>query len=304
MDTTQRWALCALLFGAALSAQAQDQLVLGSPPSAAPGQVVSVPVFLEDAAETPLGIGGAPIHQIDLSIMHSRPDVIYGCLGTTYPNCELQFKAAGQLAASTPETSSTLTNIDSLFVRRIFGEALQFTGGLDLIGYITFRLDPKAPPGTVILLRFDPAKTFLANHDGTIVDRGLKLNGTSIGVCSIITVNPPALPNGTVGYPYNQTISPSGGTAPYAFSVSSGALPGGLTLNGTTGAITGTPDSTGMFTFTITAANAIICLGSRAYSISIFPPAVAGPALDFAGLTILVILLAAAGLFVMNRLSI
>jgi hypothetical protein len=216
MTKTRRWALCALLF-AAPSAFAQDEIVLGTPSLAAPGQLVRVPVFLQDEPGTLLGTGGkAPIQWIDLSIMNSHPHLVVGCLGTTYPNCDLQFESAGVLAASPPETSGTLINIASLYVRRIFGQALQVTGGMDLIGFITFRLDPKAPLGTVIELKFDPAKTFLANHDGTIVERGLKLNGTSIEV----------------------------------------------------------------------------------------RPLPSGPALDFAGLTILVILLAAAGLFVMNRLSI
>jgi hypothetical protein len=186
MNATQRWALCALLFGAALSARAQDEIVLGSPPPAAAGQVVSVPVFLSH-------VGGSPIHWIDLSITHSRPDLISGCLGTTYPNCELQFETAGKMAVSTPETSSTLTNIDSLFVRRIFGAALSFTPGqLDLIGFIKFRLAPNPPSSGVIRLKFDSKKTFLANHDGTIIDGELTLTGTSVEV--ELCVDPPKPP--------------------------------------------------------------------------------------------------------------
>lgn len=298
----RRWALYALLFAAPSALAQQDELVLGSPLQAAPGELVRVPVCLRDVGGTPLGAGGkAPIQWIDLSITNSHPHLVVGCLGTTYPNCDLQFEAAGVLAATPPETSGTLINIASLYVRRIFGQALPVTGGLDLIGFITFRLDPKAPPGTVIRLQFDPAKTFLSNHDGTIVDRGLRLVGASIEVCPIIIVNPPTLPIGAVGDPFDQTIYASGGTAPYAFSVSSGALPGGLTLNGTTGKITGTPDSPRTSTFTITATDASGCLGSRAYSMI---AAAGSPTLDFVGLTILVILLAVAGLFVMNRLSI
>lgn len=193
MKVTRRWALCALLFTAAVSALAQDEVVLGSPPAAAPGEVVRVPVFLRDVPQTPLGLGGAPIHWIELSITNSHPHLVVGCLGTTYPNCELEFEPAGVLAASPAESSGTLINISSLYVRRIFGAPLSFTGELDLIGYITFRLDPvRAPLGTVITLQFDPAKTFIANHDGTIVDKKLKLTPASITVapCS----DPPIAP--------------------------------------------------------------------------------------------------------------
>ena len=302
MNAARRWALCALLFAAPSAFAQQDEIVLGSPSLAVPGEIVRVPVSI---SATPLDAGGAPIQWIDLSITNSHPHLVVGCLGTTYPNCDLQFQAAGVLAATPLETSGTLINIASLYVRRIFGQALPITGELQLIGYITFRLDPKAPLGTMIQLKFDPTKTFLASHEGKRIE-GLTLIDTSIAVCRIITVIPPALPNGTAGYPYNQTICASGGTAPYAFSVSSGALPPGLdllALNGTTGAITGTPDSAGTFTFTITATDANGCLGSRAYSITIADTPAGGPTLDFVGLTILVILLAAAGLFAMNRLS-
>ncbi len=190
MHAARRWALCALLF-AASSAIAQDEIALGSPSLAAPGEITRVPVFLRDVSGTPLGDGGlAPIQWIDLSITNSHPHLVLGCLGTTYPNCDLQFEPADVFAATPPETSGTLINIASLYVRRIFDRALLFTGGFDLIGYITFRLDPKAPLGTVILLQFDPKKTFVANHDGTIVDMGLKLTGTSITIADTPAVCP------------------------------------------------------------------------------------------------------------------
>lgn len=87
--------------------------------------------------------------------------------------------------------------------------------------------------------------------------------------CPVVTVNPLTLPNGSLGSAYNQTVSGSGGASPYTFSVTSGALPNGLTLNATTGAITGTPLAPGTSNFTITAVDPNGCLGSRAYVITI-----------------------------------
>jgi hypothetical protein len=49
------------------------------------------------------------------------------------------------------------------------------------------------------------------------------------------------LANATLGTAYNQKISVSGGTGALTYSISSGNLPNGLSLNGSTGAITGTP---------------------------------------------------------------
>ena len=46
---------------------------------------------------------------------------------------------------------------------------------------------------------------------------------------------------GEVDVPYTATPTVSGGTGPYTWSVTNGSLPAGLTINPTTGAITGTP---------------------------------------------------------------
>lgn len=123
--------------------------------------------------------------------------------------------------------------------------------------------------------------------------------------CPAIALSPATLPSGQVGVFYDETIVAAGGTAPYTFTVTSGTLPNGLTL-GAGGAITGTPTTAGLFNFTIRATDASpnSCSGSRAYSIAIAPAAVTGvPALDFAGLAILIVLLGAAGVLVMARLS-
>jgi len=53
-----------------------------------------------------------------------------------------------------------------------------------------------------------------------------------------------------VGVAYNSSLTATGGTSPYTFAITGGALPGGLTLNTSTGAITGTPNTPGPFTFT------------------------------------------------------
>ena len=68
-----------------------------------------------------------------------------------------------------------------------------------------------------------------------------------------VTVNPATLPDGAFDTPYSQTLtatSANGGTAPYTFLVSAGALPGGLTLSGA-GALSGTSTAAGSFNFTV-----------------------------------------------------
>jgi N-acetylneuraminic acid mutarotase len=91
--------------------------------------------------------------------------------------------------------------------------------------------------------------------------------------CPVITLLPATLPNGTINVPYNQTVSASGGTAPYSFAVTAGSLPNGLTL-GSDGLISGTPTTSGIFNFSITASDSFNCTGSLAYSIAINCPAI------------------------------
>ncbi|HMZ17883.1 MAG TPA: putative Ig domain-containing protein, partial [Blastocatellia bacterium] len=85
--------------------------------------------------------------------------------------------------------------------------------------------------------------------------------------CAGVTVLPATLPGGSIGTPYNQTISTSP-TGAFTFNVTSGALPTGLTLNSATGAISGTPTTAGIFNFTIQAGTAG-CSGSQSYAVTI-----------------------------------
>ena len=59
------------------------------------------------------------------------------------------------------------------------------------------------------------------------------------------------LPAATVGTVYSAVLSVSGGTAPYTFAVRSGLLPPGLSLNRSSGSITGMPTRNGSFPFSI-----------------------------------------------------
>ena len=92
---------------------------------------------------------------------------------------------------------------------------------------------------------------------------------TTRTVIAGISINPPTLANSNVGVNYLQTLSGTQGTGPYTFAVTAGALPPGLSLNGTSGAIAGVPTSAGSYAFTVTATDSLAQTGSRAYTIRI-----------------------------------
>ena len=92
---------------------------------------------------------------------------------------------------------------------------------------------------------------------------------SAIPALAAISVNPTSVPAGTLGQFYDNTFTASGGTAPYTFAVTSGALPPGLSLDGVSGELMGTPSSQGVFNFTITATDSLAATGARAYAMSV-----------------------------------
>lgn len=84
-----------------------------------------------------------------------------------------------------------------------------------------------------------------------------------------ISIAPASLPAGTAGIAYSTTsLAASGGNAPYAFSLASGALPSGLTL-ASNGTLSGTPTSSGNFSFTAKVTDAFSYTGTRSYTLTI-----------------------------------
>jgi len=59
------------------------------------------------------------------------------------------------------------------------------------------------------------------------------------------------LPAGTVNESYNAVLAVGGGSSPYHFSVKTGALPPGISLNPATGAFSGKPTTAGNFSFEV-----------------------------------------------------
>ena len=108
------------------------------------------------------------------------------------------------------------------------------------------------PPGgkfSQIALVFQHACAVRTN--GTLTCWGQNYGGQA----PRIALTPATLPDGAYGVAYHQAFSASGGTAPYTFVVVNGELPPGITLS-TAGQLNGVPSAGGIFTFTISVADA------------------------------------------------
>ncbi|MGY4495458.1 autotransporter domain-containing protein [Pseudomonas sp. TE3610] len=79
-----------------------------------------------------------------------------------------------------------------------------------------------------------------------------------------------ALAAARVGSAYSQSITATGGTAPYHYTAT--GLPTGLALDPSTGLISGTPSTVGQYSFSITATDSLSNTGSAAYTLSIAEP--------------------------------
>jgi hypothetical protein len=71
---------------------------------------------------------------------------------------------------------------------------------------------------------------------------------------------------------YSQTLATTGGLAPFTWSITSGSLPAGLTLNANTGVISGTPTTAGSSSFTVQSTDAKSAAATKVLTITVYLP--------------------------------
>jgi subtilase family serine protease len=119
---------------------------------------------------------------------------------------------------------------------------------------------------------------------GVVSCGGGSSSGSGSGGVTALAISCTLPATAQVGASYSGSCSASGGIAPYAYSITSGSLPAGLTLNASTGAITGTPTLQGTGSFTVTATDSESPAMTASQAVSNFT--VAAPAVETGNITI------------------
>jgi hypothetical protein len=103
---------------------------------------------------------------------------------------------------------------------------------------------------------------------------GAPINGSALNIDEVILCTTHALSiapddgvSGMVGQRFTKRIPLTGGTAPYVWSIMSGSLPPGLSLNATTGTISGIPNIDGNSEFVLSATDANGVTARRFFSL-------------------------------------
>ena len=110
-----------------------------------------------------------------------------------------------------------------------------------------------------------------AAGSGDLATGGVVLMGPAV-YSSTPSVTTTSLPSGTVGIGYSTTLLATGGSVPYSWSIASGPLPSGLTMN-SSGVISGTPHAQGTKSFVAKVTDASNQTATKSLTLSVNAPA-------------------------------
>jgi uncharacterized Ntn-hydrolase superfamily protein len=203
--------------------------------------------------------------------------------GTTTSSCPV-------ITIAPPPISLACVLLSTGQVGVAYSSSLVATGG---VAPYTFSIVGSLPAGLTLngstgAITGTPTAAGTSTFTAKVVDATGTAAGTTTSSCPVITIAPPPinlacvlLSTGQVGVAYSSSLMATGGVAPYTYSIASGSLPAGLTLNASTGAITGTPTAAGTSTFTAKVVDATgSAAGTTTSSCPVITIAAAAPALS------------------------
>lgn len=194
-----------------------------------------------------------------VNVTGSNPSVKYSLHNTVSSGSGATPLNSALLATSSPELLSTF------LVSNTITGTVQFTdNGVPITGCTAVVLASNAATCSTSFSTIG-LHSISATYSGDaafLTSSGTLAGGINVG----LPVSPSVLVAPQVGVAYSATLSASGGTAPYTFSLTSNTtLPPGLTLS-SAGVISGTPTTAGTYAVSVSAQDASLMSGSRNYS--------------------------------------
>jgi hypothetical protein len=95
-------------------------------------------------------------------------------------------------------------------------------------------------------------------------------NPFKISSCGPLEIVTDSLSDAHETVPYEENLTAAGGVLPYFWSLISGAMPAGFTLENNTGTISGRPEMTGAYFFTIEVEDGVGTTASREYCLDVY----------------------------------
>jgi hypothetical protein len=198
--------------------------------------------LVSNATTSPMGIllFGSGLAATSASVISVNPSSL------AFPNVNVAGSSTQPLTISNSGGTSLVVNQGT-----VTGSGFSMSG-------LTIPLTIAAGQSSSFSVRFAPSQA--GDMTGSLSLVSNASNSPTMIVLSGTAAPPPitpptisgSLPNGTVGSPYLATLTAKGGIPPYTWTLASRQLPAGLTLS-QPGVISGTPSSSGSFTFSVQA---------------------------------------------------
>ncbi len=184
-----------------------------------------------------------------------------------------------------PPLAITTTTLPGGTVAQPYSQSVTATGGTST-GYSWSVVSGSLPPGLALSPTGTPSATLSGtptapgtyNFTVQVADSAASTDTQALAVtitaAPALTITTTTLPGATVGAAYSQSVTATGGTTPYTWSVVSGSLPPGLALSPTgtpSATLSGTPTTEGTYNFTVQVTDNVAATDTQALSIVVSP---------------------------------